>query len=114
MALTVFGSASTVSFAAEFNKISIIFLNRHFLIFDNQISNDIKGNVIAGVNIQYKQILINIVAIVENDFGTTSEVERIIIFFMTKPDGKLANKSWLYISSLFQFDVKVAIEEIVA
>jgi hypothetical protein len=54
MALTFVGSASTVIFAAEFSNISIISLNRRLLIFGNQISNDKKGNVVAGINIQYK------------------------------------------------------------
>ena len=112
MAITFVASASTVSFTTELSNIFIIPLNRRFLIFDKKISNNIKGNVVASVNLQYKQTLINIGAIVEKNIETISDIARIIIFFIRKLDGKLANKSWLYVSSLFQFDVNVAIEAI--
>ena len=112
MAITFVASASTVSFTTELSNIFIIPLNRRFLIFDKKISNNIKGNVVASVNLQYKQTLINIGIIVEKNIEIISDIARIIIFFIRKLDGKLANKSWLYVSSLFQFDVNVAIEAI--
>jgi hypothetical protein len=51
MAITFGASASTVSFTTELSNMFIIPLNRRFLIFDKQISNNIKGNVVASVNL---------------------------------------------------------------
>tara|TARA_B100000700_G_scaffold269857_1_gene311518 strand:+ start:1203 stop:1475 length:273 start_codon:yes stop_codon:yes gene_type:complete len=86
------------------------------------------GTIVDGLEQQYEQALANIVAIVESEGGTSSDVARITVFLTENPEGSRkigeANDkyfpngqpamSWIYVAGLFRPDVKVEIEAIAA
>ena len=114
--------------AGGYRQLAIIPSNRRLLVLAGQIGNTMDGTIVDGLEQQYEQALANIVAIVESEGGTSSDVARITVFLTEKPEGSRkigeANDkyfpngqpamSWIYVAGLFRPDVKVEIEAIAA
>ncbi|MBH67266.1 MAG: hypothetical protein CMM58_02825 [Rhodospirillaceae bacterium] len=113
--------------AAGYRNLAIIPGGHRLLVLAGQIGNTMDGSLLETVEDQYEQALKNIMDIVASEGGNASNVARISVFLVKKPQGKSIQKtnklyfpdgppamSWLYVSGLFRPDVKVEIEAIAA
>ena len=113
---------------ANNRNLAIVPGDRRLLVLAGQIGNLMDGSIVEGVEVQYKQALSNILAIVASEGGVPADIARITVFLVEKPSKReliqQANKdtfpngpptmSWVYVAGLFRPDVKVEIEAIAA
>ena len=113
--------------AAGYRNLAIIPAGYRLLVLAGQIGNTMDGSLVKTVEDQYEQALKNIMDIVASEGGNASNVARITVFLVEKPQAESIQKtnkfyfpdgppamSWLYVSGLFRPDVKVEIEAIAA
>ena len=113
--------------AANYRNLAIIPPGHRLLVLAGQIGNTMDGSLLETVEDQYEQAMKNIMGIVASEGGSPSDVARVTVFLVERPEGKRIQEtnnryfpdgppamSWLYVSGLFRSDVKVEIEAIAA